>query len=84
MSIIILTPPPKKPGTTSQATEANVTPGTLSTDITGIGQRLESAFLHLIGLEGHRFDTFEQLRDFAQAQIDATAPVAAAPAAPQA
>lgn len=82
MSIIILTPPPKKPGTSTA-------PGTLSSDATGLASRLSSDFLHLIGLEGHRFDTFEQLRDFAQAQIDATRPTVppaidpvAAPAAP--
>ena len=73
MSIIILTPPPKKPGASTTLSAADASAGTLSTDVTGFGQHLASDFLHLIGLEGHRFDTFEQLRDFAQAQIDAAA-----------
>lgn len=72
MSIIILTPPPK--GTGSTSTSSPTVEGVLAAPSTSVGQRLESAFLHLIGMEGHRFDTFEQLRDFAQAQIDAAKP----------
>lgn len=76
MSIIVLTPKPP------QAAAAEVhTDESLST-------RLASDFLNLLGHEGRRFDSFEQLRDYAQAQIDAASlaakvaePVAAAPAA---
>lgn len=83
MSIIILTPPPKKSGTSTTTSDALAEVGTLSTDITGLGHKLESAFLHIIGLEGHRFDSWEALRDFAAAQVAAAAP-AADPADPAA
>jgi hypothetical protein len=64
MSIIVLTPPPKNPpGTNAASLDANPS----------VTDRLASEFLHLIGREGYHFDTFEQLRDFAQAQIDAAA-----------
>jgi len=83
MSIIILTP---KPNNLSMSSNSVVDTNE------SIAARLTSDFLHLLGHEGHRFDTFEQLRDFAQAQIDAAslaaraaAPVAAAePVAPTA
>lgn len=71
MSIIILTPPPKKLSVTSPATTEPTAAGTLSTDVTGLGERIESAFLHLIGQEGHHFADWVAVRDFAQAQIDA-------------
>jgi hypothetical protein len=76
MSIIVLTPKPPQ----AQAT--------VNTD-ESLSTRLASDFLHMMGQEGHRFDSFEQLRDYAQAQIDAAtlaakidppAPVAAEPA----
>lgn len=77
MSIIVLTPPPKT-GTTSLATAAGVGPDSF-------GARLASDFLHLLGREGYHFDSFEQLRDFAQAQIDAAnPPEVAAPEQPAA
>lgn len=63
MSIIVLTPPPKNPRTANTDTTAT--------------ERMASEFLHLIGREGYHFESFEQLRDFAQAQIDADAAVAA-------
>jgi len=68
MSIIILTPKPSNPPTASDnlATAANSPT---------IAQRLESQFLHLLGLEGHTFETYEQLRDFAETQIAAAAAV---------
>lgn len=63
MSIIVLTPKPPQ-----NAAVAN-------TD-SSLSVRLASDFLHLLGQEGHRFDSFEQLRDYAQAQIDAAAALA--------
>lgn len=64
MSIIVLTPPPK----------TNAALATTDGSNESFGSRLASDFLHLVGLEGRHFDSFEQLRDFAQAQIDAAAP----------
>lgn len=81
MSIIILTPPPPPPKGTGLLAGSEPDPnaaGTLSTDITGWGHKLESAFLHMIGLEGHRFDSWEALRDFAAAQCAAAAPATVA------
>jgi hypothetical protein len=86
MSIIILTPAPKQTDSSTGVSPLATAP-TLAT-------RLTSEILHLVGLEGHRFETFEQLRDFAEAQIAAAAavvdapiaavaPVTADPAAPQ-
>jgi hypothetical protein len=84
MSIIVLTPKPPQAKAAGTNTVAQ-TEGSLAA-------RVGEDFLHLLGHEGYRFDSFEQLRDFAQAQIDATAlantieqaapaePVAAAPA----
>jgi len=72
MSIIILTP---KPNNLSMSSNSVVDTNE------SIAARLTSDFLHLLGHEGHRFDSFEQLRDFAQAQIDA-ASLAARAAAP--
>lgn len=64
MSIIVLTPPPK----------TNAALATTDGSNESFGSRLTSDFLHLVGLEGRHFDSFEQLRDFAQAQIDAATP----------
>ena len=70
MSSIVLTPPPK------------TGPNSLAATDTGgsFGSRLASELLHLVGLEGHSFDSFEQLRDFAQAQINAAGPTVPPPA----
>jgi hypothetical protein len=76
MSIIVLTPPPKNPsGSAAALSSGSPEP---------FGNRLASELLHLVGLEGHRFDSFEALRDFAQAQIDAAGPTVPADAAPSA
>jgi len=69
MSIIILTPKPNS--LSARATN------TVADTAESLAARMTSDFLHLLGHEGHRFDTFEQLRDFAQAQIDAAAFAAA-------
>jgi hypothetical protein len=58
VSIIVLTPKPP------QSVAA------VSTD-ESLSAHLASDFLHLLGQEGRRFDSFEQLRDYAQARIDA-------------
>jgi|SRR5579859_655368 len=65
MSIIVLTPKP------SQAKTAGT--NTVAQTEHSLAARVGEDFLHLLGHEGYRFDSFEQLRDFAQAQIDATA-----------
>lgn len=82
MSIIVLTPKPPQAKVAGTNTVAQ-TEGSLAA-------RVGEDFLHLLGHEGYRFDSFEQLRDFAQAQLDAATlaekmdapaePVAAAPA----
>lgn len=64
MSIIILTPkPPQAKATRTNTVIAHVQ--------NSLAARLGEDFLHLLGYEGYRLDSFEQLRDFAQAQIDA-------------
>ena len=73
MSIVILNPPPKKPGTsTALATADAGNPAAVPP--AGMFSKLESEFLHLIGLEGHQFADWAAVRDFAQAQIDAAKP----------
>lgn len=59
MSIIVLTPKPK----TTAALAVASTDTSMAPDL-----------LHMLGVDAQRFDTFEQLRDYAQAQIDAAAP----------
>lgn len=71
MSIIILTPPPKKLSVTSPATTEPTAVQALPPASPTVGERIESAFLHLIGQEGHHFADWTAVRDFAQAQIDA-------------
>jgi hypothetical protein len=70
MSIIVLTPKPP------QAQTAAANTSTIALTETSLVARIGDDFLHLMGHEGYRFDTFEQLRDYAQAQIDAAATLA--------
>ena len=82
MSIIILTPPPKNTSTASSDAAPLAAAAQPSASVAvSLGEHLESAFLHLIGLEGHRLDSWEAVRDFAAAQIAAAAPAAPAAAA---
>lgn len=71
MSIIVLTPKPPQVKAT-----AAVNTSTVAQTETSLIARIGDDFLHLMGHEGYRFDTFEQLRDYAQAQIDAAATLA--------
>lgn len=63
MSIIVLTPKPNNAAAVPNTDES-------------LSVRLASDFLHMLGQDGRRFETFEQLRDYAQAQIDAAATLA--------